>query len=77
MRRAAVVYTLKGLEAVNSRQKREKTHFAVRTVQCGCPDDNCGAFHTIETHRPLPTTEEAVKTLRDKKKLQKLASKTS
>lgn len=77
MRRNAVIDTLKGLEAVNSRQKREGTHFAVRTTQCGCPDDNCGAFHVIETDRPLPTAEDAVKTLRDKKKLRKLATKMS
>ncbi len=64
MRRAAVIDTQKGMEAINSKQKREGTRFHVRTVQCGCPDANCGAFHVIETDRTLPTSDQAVETLR-------------
>jgi hypothetical protein len=68
MKRAAVIDTLKGSEAVNSRQKRDGTKFAVRTVQCGCPDPGCGAFHVIEKARPLPTQEQAEATLKLKKR---------
>ncbi|MDR2012517.1 MAG: hypothetical protein LBQ20_05650 [Rhodanobacter sp.] len=59
--------TKKALEAVNARQKRAGTNFAVSTVPCGCSDPECGAFHRIETDRPLPTTEEAIQTLKAKK----------
>jgi hypothetical protein len=68
MKRAAVADTLKGKEVVNSRQKREGTNFAVRTVQCGCPDPGCGAFHIIEKERPLPTSKQAEATLKLKKR---------
>jgi len=67
MRRDAVIDTQKGMEAVNSRQKREGTNFAVRSVQCGCPDIGCGAFHVVEASRPLPTPQQAEATLKQRK----------
>jgi len=75
MQRTAVIGTIKGLEALNSRQKREHTNFAVRTVQCGCSDPGCGAFHSIDKDRPLPTTKEALNTLRQKKAEKRTAKK--
>lgn len=76
MNRSAVIDTLKGSEAVNSRQKREGTNFAVRTVQCGCPDPGCGAFHVIEKARLIPTKEQAEATLKLKKKTGNAHKKT-
>jgi hypothetical protein len=77
MRRDAVIDTQKGMEAVNSRQRREGTRFAVRTVACGCPDPGCGAFHVVETSRPLPTTDQATATLKTKKKRKKTQALTA
>jgi len=69
--REALRNTKKAFEAVNSRQKRAGTNFAVSTVPCGCSDPGCGAFHRVETDRPLPTTEEAIQTLKAKKAISK------
>lgn len=73
LRRAAIIDTLKGMEAVNSRQRRAGTRYAVRTVNCGCPDPGCGAFHVIETERPLPDAAAALATLRARKRLARRA----
>ena len=68
LRRAAILDTLKGMEAIHAIQKRAGTHYAVRTVNCGCPDPNCGAFHVIEEGRPLPDDAAALATLRARKR---------
>lgn len=67
MRRGAVIETLKSEERTNAIQKRNGTSFAVTTTVCGCPDPNCGAWHTIREERPLPSSEEAVATLKRRK----------
>lgn len=70
MKRGAVVDTIKSEERTNALQKRNGTNFAVRTTICGCPDPNCGAWHTILEERPLPTPEEAAATLKKHKAAQ-------
>lgn len=40
---------------MNAQQKRAgKTRYHVDVVSCGCPDENCGAFHVLRTERPFP-----------------------
>ena len=64
LKRNAIIDTLKSAEKVNSMQAREgKERFHVDTIPCGCPDDNCGAFHIVRTDRPLPSPTEADATL--------------
>jgi hypothetical protein len=64
LKRNAIIDTLKSAEKVNSMQaRRGKERYHVDTVPCGCPDDNCGAFHVERTDRPLPSATEADATL--------------
>jgi hypothetical protein len=63
--RNEIIDTIKSEEKMNSLQSRgggRKYH--VDTYVCGCPDDNCGAFHLMRADRPLPSAEEADATLR-------------
>lgn len=67
LKRAAIIDTIKSEERTNAVQKRNGTRYAVRVTSCGCPDPNCGAWHTILQDRPLPTDQEALVTLKTKK----------
>lgn len=63
--RGAIVDTIKSDERMNAQQKRAgKIRYHVDVVSCGCPDENCGAFHVLRTARPIPTIAEAQATLR-------------
>ena len=43
---------------VNSLQKREgTTDFHTHLIVCGCPDPNCGGWHTVDKGRPLPNEQ--------------------
>lgn len=65
LERDAIIDTIKSEERTNARQNRSgKPKHHVGVTSCGCPDPNCGAFHTIELERPLPTEQEALETLR-------------
>jgi len=56
-------------DKVNSLQNREKTKgFHTELVVCGCPDPNCGGWHTVDVSRPLPSAEAAISTLKKRKK---------
>jgi hypothetical protein len=59
LRRGAIIDTIKSEQRTNAIQKREglKKH-PVRVTSCGCPDPNCGCWHTILTDRIIPTDEE-------------------
>lgn len=64
LKRNAIIDTIKSEEKMNSFQARSGiTRYHVDTVPCGCPDDNCGAFHLVRTDRPLPSPTEADATL--------------
>ena len=70
LRRGAIIDTIKSEQRTNAIQKREglKKH-PVQVTSCGCPDPNCGAWHTIQTDRTIPTEEEAKQLLaQDKQK---------
>jgi hypothetical protein len=54
LRRGAIIDTLKSEERTNAIQKRNGlTMHPVQVTSCGCPDPNCGAWHTILTERKL------------------------
>ncbi len=64
LKRGAIFDTIKSEERMNAVQKRAgKTRHHVDVVSCGCPDENCGAFHILRSERPLPSIEEAEQTL--------------
>ncbi|QIO48591.1 hypothetical protein HA464_32030 (plasmid) [Rhizobium leguminosarum bv. trifolii] len=55
LRRGAIADTIKSDEQMNAQQKRAgKTRYHADVVSCGCPDENCGAFHVLRTERPFP-----------------------
>lgn len=57
--RSAIVDIIKSKERTNAIQKREGlTDRPVRFTVCGCPDPNCGGWHTIETDRTIPSPQE-------------------
>jgi hypothetical protein len=64
LRRGAIIDTIKSEQRTNAIQKRKglKKH-PVRVTSCGCPDPNCGAWHTILTDRTVPTDVEATQLL--------------
>ena len=64
LKRGAIIDTRKSEERMNAQQKRAATiGYHVDVVPCGCPDENCGAFHILRSERPLPSYEEAEQTL--------------
>ena len=67
MRRGAIIDTIKSEERTNAIQKRQGTRHPVRVTVCGCPDQNCGAWHTIIEDRVLPAADEAALTLKSTK----------
>jgi len=77
LKRGAIIDTIKSGERLNAVQKRAgKTRHHVDVVSCGCPDDNCGAFHILRTERPLPTAQEAMNTLLSHRRQRKTEAKS-
>lgn len=68
MNRNAIINTIKSQERVNAQQKRDGTNFHVEAVVCQCSDPDCGAFHRIDTERPLPSRAESEKAIKQHKK---------
>ena len=75
LQRGAIVDTIKSEERTNAIQKRNGTHHPVRVTSCGCPDPNCGAWHTVIEERMLPTAEEATATLKSRKAARQVVEK--
>jgi len=74
LRRGAIGDTIKSEHRTNAIQKREGLpEHPVTVTSCGCPDPNCGCWHTILTERTVPTAEEAVARLGEDKKARKAA----
>jgi hypothetical protein len=74
LRRNAIIDTIKSEEAMNSLQARSgDRRYHVDAISCGCPDDNCGAFHRLREDRPLPTPAEAGETLRARRRRKRAA----
>lgn len=57
MNRNAVINTIKDQERTNAEQKRSGTQNHVTATICQCGDPDCGAFHTIDKDRPLPSNQ--------------------
>ena len=75
LKRGAIVDTIKSGERMIAVQKRSgKTMYHVDVVSCGCPDENCGAFHVLREDRPLPTAQEALDTLLSRQRQRKTVS---
>ncbi len=76
LKRGAIIDTIKSEERMNALQRRAgKTKHHVDVVSCGCPDENCGAFHILRSERPLPSREEAEQTLLVNRQQRKSARK--
>ena len=59
LQRGAIIDTIKSEQRTNAIQKRNGlSQHPVTVTSCGCPDPNCGAWHTIRTERTSPTIEE-------------------
>ena len=76
LRRGAIIDTLKSEERTNAIQKRDGlTMHPVSVTSCGCPDPNCGAWHTIITERTLPTVAECEDIIKANNKIRKAAKR--
>ena len=65
LRHGALVDVKKSEERTNAKQKREGlTDHPVRFTTCGCPDPNCGGWHTILTDRRIPSLEECTEIIK-------------
>ena len=74
LRRGAIIDTIKSEQRTNAVQKRQGlTRHPVTVTSCGCPDPDCGCWHTIRTERMIPTAEEAEAALAADKKARKAA----
>jgi hypothetical protein len=72
LKRGAIVDTVKSEHRTNAIRKRKGlTAHPVTVTPCGCPDPNCGAWHTIETERTIPSPEECAEILAADKKRRK------
>lgn len=78
LRRGAIIDTIKSEQRTNAIQKREGlTGHPVTVTSCGCPDPNCGCWHTIRTERKLPTSAECDQLLAEDKKRRKAGQPTA
>ncbi len=65
LNRRALADIKKSEERTRAVQKREAlTRHPVRFTACGCPDPECGGWHTILTDRTAPTIEECDEIIR-------------
>jgi hypothetical protein len=72
----AIVDTLRSEQQTNAIRKRlGLTKHPVEVTSCGCPDPNCGAWHTIVTERTIPTTEECMTLIATDNKTRKISKK--
>jgi len=60
LRKNAITDTIKSEQRTNAERRRlGQTGHPITATPCGCPDPNCGAFHSIRTDRIIPTAEQA------------------
>lgn len=72
LRRGAIIDLLKSQERTNAQQKRNGlTMHPVRATSCGCPDPDCGGWHTIITDRTIPTEAECEAIIKANNKIRK------
>ena len=76
LQRGAIIDTIKSEHRMNSLRRRTcQTDHPVKVTSCGCPDPNCGAWHTIIEERTIPTNEECNNLLGENTKVKKLLKK--
>ncbi len=76
LRHGAIIDTLKSEERTNAIQNRNGLSMhPVQVTSCGCPDPNCGAWHTIITERTIPTATECEVIIKANNKTRKAAKK--
>jgi len=74
LKRDAIIDTVKSEHRTNAMRKRAGlTAHPITATSCGCPDPQCGAFHTIRTERNQPSPAECREALAadNKRKRQK------
>ena len=72
MKPGAIVDVIKSQERTNAVLKRDGlTDRPVRFTACGCPDPNCGGWHTILVDRTLPSEADCVETIQANNKARK------
>ena len=72
LQRGAIIDTIKSEQRMNSLRRRTgQTDHPVKVTSCGCPDPNCGAWHTIIEERTIPTIEECNNLLAEDTKVKK------
>lgn len=70
--RSAIADVIKSQERTNAIQKRDGlTGHPIRFTVCGCPDPNCGGWHTIKTSATIPTAEECAAIIKTDNALRK------
>lgn len=74
LKRNAIIDLVRDADRTNAVQKRSglRKH-PVRTFVCGCPDENCGGWHAIDTETTIPTDEEVSVTLSENSQIKKRA----
>jgi len=72
LNRGAIVDVIKSEERTNAIQKRDGlTNHPVHFTTCGCPDPDCGGWHTIDLGRTLPTAADCGDIIRADNKARK------
>jgi hypothetical protein len=72
----AIVDTIRSEQRTNAIRKRKGlTKHPVQVTSCGCPDPNCGAWHTVITERTIPTVAECFTLIADANKTRKTTRK--
>jgi hypothetical protein len=65
LKRGAIIDVLKSQERTNAIQKREGLdRHLVTFILCGCPDPNCGGWHTIDAEHQVPSAEDCAEIIR-------------
>jgi hypothetical protein len=76
LRRAAIVDLVKSEHRTNAQRKRAGlTQHPIQETVCGCPDPDCGGWHSIRTERTILTANEADQALQNSKKRARAANK--
>ena len=76
LRPGAIADTIRSEQRTNAIRKRHGlTKHPVTVTSCGCPDPNCGCWHTIRVERTIPTTEECATLITNDNKKRKISKK--
>jgi hypothetical protein len=72
----AIADTVRSEQRTNAIRKRSGlTKHPVQVTSCGCPDPDCGAWHTVVTGRTIPTEAECANLIAEDNKTGKSRKK--